>query len=305
MRLGLVGLLVCGCGSVSNTQIDAASVDASLDAPQPRCNLAAPFGAPTSIAGINTTAVDSQGHLSSDRLTLYFVSDRAGGPGAEDLYVATRASETATFDTPMVIANVNSASYEEGSVISADGLTLYFSSSRSNGVGHDLFVATRTTVAGAFAAPTLLLNVNSTGQDLVTQVNAAETTLYIQSDRSGNYEIYRATRATATQAFDAPVAVGALNDPAAGDGSAVLTGDELTVYFSSARAGSAGGDVYKATRSTLNDGFGTLTRVTELNTASNDGPTWISPDGCDILLTSDRAGGAGSYDIWIASKPAT
>jgi hypothetical protein len=246
----LACLVLTACGTVAGSGVDAASVDASIDAPRPRCNLAAPFGAPTSIAGINTTAIEGQGHLSSDRLTLYFVSDRAGGPGAEDLYVATRASETATFGTPMVIANVNSASFEEGPVISADGLLLYFSSARGNGTTHELFVATRTTVAGAFAAPTLLLNVNSTGQDLPTHVNAAQTALYIQSDRSGNYEIYRATRATTTQVFDVPVAVAALNDPAASDGGAVLTGDELTVYFSSTRAGGAGGyDVYKATRS--------------------------------------------------------
>jgi Tol biopolymer transport system component len=303
-------MILTACGTVAGSGVDAASLDASLDSPldspRPRCNLAAPFGAPTLIAGINTTAIEGQGHLSSDRLTLYFVSDRAGGPGAEDLYVATRASETATFGTPMVIANVNSASFEEGAVISADGLTLYFSSARGNGTTHELFVANRTTVAGAFSAPTLLLNVNSTGQDLPTHVNAAQTALYIQSDRSGNYEIYRATRATTTQAFDAPVAVAALNDPAASDGSAVLTDDELTVYFWSTRAGGAGGpDVYKATRSTFNDGFGTPTRVTELNTASLDVPSWISPDGCDILLESDRAGGAGKYDMWISSKPTT
>jgi WD40-like Beta Propeller Repeat len=303
MRVGLVGVLVCGCGSVSNNQMDGASVDGMNDASPPRCNLSAPFGAPTPISSVNTVANDSSGHLSSDRLALYFVSERGGGPGREDLFVATRTSETSVFGTPTVIVNVNSASYDEGAVISADGLALYLSSNRNNGVDHELFVANRTTVAGVFSTPALLLGVNSTSHDLISHVNAAQTVMYVQSNRSGNYDLYRAERASTTQAFDTPVSIGALNDSMINDASLVVTDDELTAYFSSTRAGGAGADVYKATRSTLNDGFGALARVAELNTTFEDHPSWISPDGCDILLSTNRTGGAGNYDIWSASKP--
>jgi WD40-like Beta Propeller Repeat len=39
---------------------------------------------------VNTTAIDNNAHLSSDRLTLFFSSDRPGGFGGLDLYVTTR-----------------------------------------------------------------------------------------------------------------------------------------------------------------------------------------------------------------------
>jgi hypothetical protein len=39
---------------------------------------------------INSAANEQQPHLAADRRTLYFVSDRAGGFGAQDLYLATR-----------------------------------------------------------------------------------------------------------------------------------------------------------------------------------------------------------------------
>ena len=39
---------------------------------------------------VNGPATDAQGYLASDRLTLYFTSDRPGGLGGFDLYVTTR-----------------------------------------------------------------------------------------------------------------------------------------------------------------------------------------------------------------------
>jgi hypothetical protein len=39
---------------------------------------------------VNSGAVDQRPYLASDRQTLFFASDRAGGFGALDLYVTTR-----------------------------------------------------------------------------------------------------------------------------------------------------------------------------------------------------------------------
>lgn len=39
---------------------------------------------------INTVSIENNAHLSSDRLTLFFSSDRSGGSGGLDLYISTR-----------------------------------------------------------------------------------------------------------------------------------------------------------------------------------------------------------------------
>jgi len=50
-----------------------------------------PWSAPVNLGSpINTTSIDTNANLSSDRLTLFFCSDRPGGLGGLDLYVSTR-----------------------------------------------------------------------------------------------------------------------------------------------------------------------------------------------------------------------
>ena len=50
-----------------------------------------PWSTPVNLGNtINTTFVDNNPYLSSDGTTLFFVSDRPGGFGAQDLYVTTR-----------------------------------------------------------------------------------------------------------------------------------------------------------------------------------------------------------------------
>lgn len=74
-------------------------------------------------------------------------SDRAGG-GGTDLWTATRASVDAPWSTPVNVGSpVNSNATELHPYLSADALTLFFSSARAGGSGSlDLFVTTRTQV---------------------------------------------------------------------------------------------------------------------------------------------------------------
>jgi len=51
------------------------------------------------------------------------------------------------------------------------------------------------------------------------------------------------------------------------------------------------------------DGFRNPTPVTELDgDGTVDVPTWLSDDGCVLLLSSDRSGGSGGRDIYLARR---
>ena len=50
-----------------------------------------PWSAPVNLGEINSATIDQRPYLASDRETLFFGSDRAGGFGGTDLYVTTRA----------------------------------------------------------------------------------------------------------------------------------------------------------------------------------------------------------------------
>ncbi len=114
----------------------------------------------------------------------------------------------------------------------------------------------------------------------------------------------RATRAGARVTLSAAASIAELNVPAIEDHGAVLTGDELTVYFESTRLGDTGCyDTFVATRASVASSFGAATQVAELSTPACEFPTWVSADGCQILLTSNRPGGLGLNDIWLATRP--
>jgi hypothetical protein len=49
-------------------------------------------------------------------------------------------------------------------------------------------------------------------------------------------------------------------------------------------------------------GFGTPKPVTELNSSRLEYPQWLSVDGCRLYLESDRPGGAGDLDVYVASR---
>ena len=128
--------------------------------------------------------------------------------------------------------------------------------------------------------------------------------LYFSSDRTGGagkLDLYRATRPTnGSFTVDTPGPFTAVNTADA-ESDNVFSSDELTLYFASDRAGGKGGaDIWKATRTSKSSAFGAPTNVTELNTTSDDAPSWISDDGCRIYVTR---GSAGSYSIYAATKP--
>src|SRR5207249_823543 len=75
------------------------------------------------------------------------------------------------------------------------------------------------------------------------------------------------------------------------DSAPVTSVDGLTLFFASDRAVGPGGgaDVWVATRAALGAPFDTPRLAPELSSPAVDIPGWISPDGCRMYLSSDRA----------------
>src|SRR5262249_3613748 len=117
-----------------------------------RTSPTAAFGAPVAIAELNGIMTnDASPSLTSDELTLVFESDRAGGLGGSDLWIATRTSRTGFFGPPQALMSVNSSARDANPEISSDGRTLYFESERAGGKGGaDIWVTTRETNTGSF-----------------------------------------------------------------------------------------------------------------------------------------------------------
>jgi outer membrane protein OmpA-like peptidoglycan-associated protein len=103
------------------------------------------------LRALNSEEWESHPTLSADGRTLYFVSDREGGIGEQDIYVSTRVGENWT--APQNLGPVVNSPYHEASpFIAADGRTLYYSSLGKPGLGgYDVFVTRNT--GGVWSTP--------------------------------------------------------------------------------------------------------------------------------------------------------
>jgi hypothetical protein len=102
------------------------------------------YGPAQLVPGVNSTADDGQPNVRRDGLELFFYSTREGG--APDLYVATRASTSDPWSTPVNLGpDINTPAGETRPSLSWDGTTLYFGSNRpaSEAGSVDIYVATR------------------------------------------------------------------------------------------------------------------------------------------------------------------
>ncbi len=109
------------------------------------------FGEPTNLGPpVNSEATECFSTISSDGLELYFMDPyvfQPGGLGGWDIWVTMRPSASESWGTPINLGpSINSESDDAKPGISADGLTLYFGSTRPGGHGgYDLWMSTRTT----------------------------------------------------------------------------------------------------------------------------------------------------------------
>jgi WD40-like Beta Propeller Repeat len=154
------------------------------------------FGDLSLLLSINSTIAtdnDSMPYLSADNGELWFTSNRAGGLGAEDIYRSTKIGQA--FTAPVAVVELSSSMREFTPVISADKLTVYFSSDRPGGTGQfDIWTSHRTTVSDGFPKPVVVPNINSSLNDFAGYLSSDNCRLYLRSDSSGTPNIYMAVR---------------------------------------------------------------------------------------------------------------
>ena len=217
----------------------------------------ADWGIPLNIGPpINTSADDGSICISDSGLELYFSSNRAGGNGDWDLWVATRATTDAPWSEPVNLGStVNSGYTELCPSLSSDGLSLYFSDGpltfRPDGVGDgDLWVATRASICDPWGPPENLgPKVNSSVNDFSPNISSDGLTLFFQSRRGtgGPADIWVTTRATTEDEWGAPVSLGSQINSAQSDCNPSISADGTTLYFSSSKrdGGQGGWDLFQ------------------------------------------------------------
>lgn len=137
---------------------------------------------------INSRYWESQPSLSADGNTLYFSSNRPGGLGGRDLWVASYAD--GKWSVPVNLgSNVNSRKDETTPYIHPNGISLYFSGNGYPGMGgYDLFVCTRKD--SIWSKPENLgYPINTYKDEVAIVISPDGTKAYFAKEEQKNYEI--------------------------------------------------------------------------------------------------------------------
>ncbi len=221
-----------------------------------------PWSAPESLGATLNTASFSEicPNLSTSGRYLYFASDRPGGCGDFDVYVARRVSKKSwdEWEEPVNLGcDVNSAGPEfSPSIFEAEDGTaeLYFSSgARPGGLGFGDIWRSSLQIDGSFGAASPVVELNTAANDLRPKIRVRDgLEIFFDSNRPGSVlqDIYTSTRACASAEcpWSVPISLGAVVNSAGVDGGAALSFDGTELYFMSNRAGGSGNQDIWVTR---------------------------------------------------------
>ncbi len=215
---------------------------------------------------LNTPALEGCPQQSSDGLSLYLASNRPGGKGGLDIWVSTRASTGASWGAPVNLGEpVNSAADDFcPTAVGKAGLFFVSREALAGACGQGDIYFTHRDAAGRWAEPERLL--------------CAPAGPNSELDEQG------------------PSWVDASNGK--------LRGKKLLYFSRSSTTPAVPGQIFVSERQN-GARFGTATAVTELNDATaNDIQPNVRADGLEVVLSSNRAGGLGAQDVWVATRAA-
>jgi len=264
------------------------------------------WGQASLVAGVNTTFADGCPIESPDGLRLYMASNRPGGQGGLDIWVARRDSGDAAWGTPENLGAAINSSVDDFCPTPVPGHGLFFVSRRepaSCGTSDSDIYFSRLSPMHGWSEPRHLgcapggPNTSSDEQGPSYFEAGGRAYLYYSSGP----DIF-ASEVQADGTFGPGQAVDELNSSAV-DIQPNVRKDGLEIVFASNRAPAGTQDVYTASRSDAGDPWSAPTRLGENVNTVDKGETRpsFSRDG-SWLYFGRNPGPVGSNDIFVATR---
>ncbi len=144
------------------------------------------WGAPIALPDvINSSYRESSVSISKDGNSLYFASERPGGIGGSDIYIATRDSRGEWSRVKNLGPAINSAEDEESPFIDYESTALYFSSKGRKGMGgYDIFKSTLDKATNQWGEP----------ENLGYPINTPDDDIFYIATKDGKRGYYASVR---------------------------------------------------------------------------------------------------------------
>lgn len=262
------------------------------------CNAIVGFGDLERVTGATERPGDDSGDEPPER-----DATPAGDAPSPDVTNGDACDPTRPFGTPVALeAPVNSTSGEQSATLTADELTIVFSR-RVDLFNESILIATRPSRKDAFAAPTPIdgltqgLPIEAVGVPAMTSDGLM---LFFTGESGDDADIYVASRAVTSAPFADPRRLTRLASPQVEAYPAVMH-DGAELWFTSERLGGITRHLFRSVRDAIGN-YDTPTLVSELRSSNNEAGVAFSPDGLTAYFGSQRPGGLGDSDVWVAKR---
>ena len=263
---------------------------------------------PGSSIEVNTAFLDGCPMLSRNGLQLYIASNRPGGLGELDIWVAERPTLDSGFGTPVNMGEPINSEYNDFCPSPVrHGKRFLFVSNRPGGCGGSDIYLTRYHRVRGWAEPVNLgCEVNSPADEAGPVLSFAEPgrpTLYFSSTRAGGpggSDLY-VSKMTGDWSFGAANLVSGVNS-AYDDMQPSLSRNGRELVFASNRPGSLGFDIWSAVRDSVKKAWSEPFNLgPNVNSEANETRPSLSWDGYMLLFGSTRPG-EGVSDIYYSTR---
>jgi len=254
---------------------------------------------PTSSSQLNTAANDGCPILDPYTNNLYMASNRPGGQGGLDIWIAPWTGNG--WGTPVNAGPTINTAADEFCPDPVRGNRLFFVR-RLSPTNTDIYVSKHLPNKG-FQAPERLPTgdgtINSPAEEWSPSWFEAggHDYLYFSSTREGRQRIYYSVDFGPAQ-----LAPGGVNSSAA-DARPNVRHDGLEIVWDSTRFGTLGAtDIWTATRSSVDQPWGAAVHLENgINSAAGESRASLSWDGSRLMFGTTRPG-EGSADIWTSTR---
>jgi len=227
-----------------------------------RASLDSPWADPVNLgSNVNGSGIEASPVLSIDGHLLFFSSDRPGGRGLNDIYVARRTDKSDDLGWGAAVnlgPDVNTAAFEAGGFYlqsGEDGYANLYVMRGPNTTALDIYVAA-VTANGETRGPAVPVDELNDANPATTDAHASVRTdgreVFFYSNRPGGLglnDLWTSTRRSVHDAWSPPVNLGAPINTTFNDIQPTLSYNGRTLVFASNRPGGLGGtDIWMSTR---------------------------------------------------------